>query len=250
MNQETQKIKEKLPSSTPVKKAVLFFLLIVVAIILYWGWGDRLSLDYLIKQETYLKEVQAESPLFVYLSAFFIYVMITGLSFPGAGILSLIYGWYFGLLPAIILLSFASTTGATVAFLLSRYYFRDFIQNKFSDYLKGFNEALKKEGAFYLFMLRLIPAVPFFMINIVMGLTPITAKTFWWVSQIGMLPGTIVYVYAGSTVPSLQQLKEQGAGGILNIQTLVAFTILGLFPFIIKKVINRKTVDSNEQKTN
>jgi uncharacterized membrane protein YdjX (TVP38/TMEM64 family) len=233
----------------PVKKVVMFLLLIVVTIFLYWCWGDKLSLDYLIKQEAFLKEAQAESPLAVYLGAFFIYVVITGLSFPGAGILSLIYGWYFGLLPAIILLSFASTTGATVAFLLSRYYFHDFIQNKFSDYLKGFNEALKKEGAFYLFMLRLIPAVPFFVINIVMGLTPITAKTFWWVSQIGMLPGTIVYVYAGSTVPSLEKLKEQGAGGILNIQTLIAFTVLGLFPLIIKKVLNQKIADSNVQET-
>ena len=118
------------------------------------------------------------------------------------------YGWYFGLAPAVILVSFASTSGATIAFLLSRYLFRDAIQTRFRDQLAKFNQALQREGAFYLFTLRLIPAVPFFVINVVMGLTPIRTLTFWWVSQVGMLAGTIVYVYAGSTIPSLAHLAD------------------------------------------
>jgi len=135
------------------------------------------------------------------------------------------------------LVSFASTAGATVAFLLSRYLFRDALQSRFGDRLAGFNAALESEGAFYLFTLRLIPAVPFFVINVVMGLTPLKTRTFWWVSQLGMLPGTVVYVSAGASVPSLQVLAERGVGGVLSPQLFAAFIALGLFPLIVKSVM-------------
>lgn len=203
----------------------------------YVQFGDRLSLESVAKQEAALRQYQADQPILVYGIAFAIYVAVTGLSLPGATALTLVYGWYFRLRPGVVLVSFASTLGATVSFLLSRYLFRDTIQSKFGERLETFNMALEREGAFYLFTLRLIPAVPFFVINVVMGLTPMRVSTYWWVSQIGMLPATIVYVYAGSSVPDLNTLAERGAGGILTPQLLVAFAILGLFPLVVKKIM-------------
>ena len=165
--------------------------------------------------------------------------------------MTLVIGWYFGFARGLILVSFASTAGATLAFLLSRYFLRDTIQNKFGDKLASFNESLKREGAFYLFSLRLIPAVPFFVINVVMGLTPVKTPTFWWVSQLGMLPGTAVFVYAGSQFPDLKTLAEKGPGGILTPQLIAAFVVLGLFPLVVKKLMAKlspSTASPNETK--
>lgn len=125
-----------------------------------------------------------------------------------------------------------------VAFLISRYLLRDWAQSKMRDRLAGINEAFEREGAFYLFTLRLVPAVQFFVINAVMGLTIIRASTFWWVSQIGMLPGTAAYVYAGSTVPSLTTLAKVGVGSVLSWQMVVAFAIIGVLPLAIKRIVS------------
>jgi uncharacterized membrane protein YdjX (TVP38/TMEM64 family) len=122
---------------------------------------------------------------------------------------------------------------------LTRYIFRDLVQNKFAARLTAINEAFEREGAFYLFSLRLIPAVPFFVINAVMGLTTISVWTFWWVSQLGMLPATFAYVYAGSSVPSLQTLESEGVGSVLKWQLLLAFVIIGLLPLVIKRILTR-----------
>ncbi len=157
--------------------------------------------------------------------------------------MSLVYAWFFGFASGLILISFASTAGATMAFLLSRYLFRDWIQSRYGERLATFNRALDEDGPLYLFMLRLVPLVPFFVINAVMGLTRIRATTFWWVSQLGMLPGTAVYVYAGSRIPDLQTLQANGIKAIFSpsqlTQITIAFALLGLFPLIVKKVTNR-----------
>ncbi|MCH8841029.1 MAG: TVP38/TMEM64 family protein, partial [Planctomycetes bacterium] len=162
---------------------------------------------------------------------------------PGATAMTLLVGWYFQFFPGVILVSFASTLGATIAFLLSRYLFREGIQHKFGDKLKSFNAALDREGALYLFTLRLVPLVPFFVINVVMGLTRIRTWTFWWVSQLGMLAGTTVFVYAGSSVPDLKTLSEQGAKAVFSpaqlTQLTIAFVLLGLFPLAVKFVMKR-----------
>jgi uncharacterized membrane protein YdjX (TVP38/TMEM64 family) len=227
------------------RKAQPFLKLLVLTTVLTaagWGsthYGDILTLDSLAQQEAELRDYQQQHPVLIYGLAFGVYVAVTGLSLPGAAVLSLVYAWYFGLGRAIVLISFASTTGATLAFLLSRYLLRDLIQNRFGEKLAAFNCNLEKEGAFYLFTLRLIPAVPFFVINVVMGLTPMKTATFWWVSQIGMFPGTIVFVYAGSSVPDLRTLAQKGASGILSPQLLGAFVVLGLFPLIAKKLVAR-----------
>ena len=221
-----------------IKLALLAVVVVVIAAG-YFFFGDTLTLENLAGREAELREYQNDFPLLVFGIAFLIYVGITGLSLPGATVLTLLFGWYFGSWRGLLLVSFASTTGATIAFFLSRYLFRETIQNRFGERLASFNESLKQEGAFYLFTLRLIPAVPFFVINVVMGLTPIRPRTYWWVSQLGMLPGTMVYVYAGSSVPNLSTLAEQGVGGILSPQLIVAFVLLGIFPLLVRKVMQR-----------
>ncbi len=221
MNESTREKPQNTPApgrkSTPVK-IIVFLLVAAAAVIGYWQFGDAITLENLADRETALREAKANAPWLVFGTGFLIYVLVTGLSLPGAAVLTIAAGWFFGLWQGTLLASFASTTGATLAFLFSRFLFRDTIQRRFGDRLRKFNAALEKEGPFYLFTLRLIPAVPFFVINIVMGLTPIRARTFWWVSQLGMLAGTIVFVYAGAAVPSLAELAERGIGGILTDQ--------------------------------
>ena len=220
------------------KKLAVLFVVVAVFGVAFWLFGDQLSLQKLAEREADFRSYQQRHPVLVYFVAFATYVVVAGLSLPGAAGMTLLNGWLFGMVPGVILVSFASTTGASVAFLLSRYLLRDVIQSKFGQRLQSFNEALRRKGAFYLFTLRLIPAVPFFVINVVMGLTPVRLGTYWWVSQIGMLPGTAVFVYAGSSVPDLQTLAQQGVGGILSPNVLIAFVLLGLFPLAVKKVMS------------
>ncbi|HUS40255.1 MAG TPA: TVP38/TMEM64 family protein [Pirellulales bacterium] len=237
MNEELESTAPR-PSRVWIKLVVLGIVAAAIAAGFYF-LGDSLSLENLAQQEKGLRQFQKDHPILVYAIAYLVYVTVTGLSLPGAAALTLVYGWYFGLLRGVILVSFASTSGATIAFLLSRYLFRDAIQNKFGDRLESFNRALEREGAFYLFTLRLIPAVPFFVINVVMGLTPVRVPTYWWVSQLGMLPGTIAFVFAGSTFPDLTTLAEKGAGGVITLPLIIAFVILGLFPLLVKKIMQR-----------
>jgi uncharacterized membrane protein YdjX (TVP38/TMEM64 family) len=217
--------------------------LLAIAAALFGGalyfFGDQLSLQTLVDREAAFERYRQDHPVLVYAVAFGIYVGATGLSLPGAWVLSLAFAWFFGFWRGLILVSFASTTGATIAFLFSRYVFRDAIQSRFGERLTNFNETLEREGAFYLFSLRIIPAVPFFVINLVMGLTPISVRTYWWVSQVGMLPGTCVYVFVGSQIPKATELAELGPSDILDWPILVAFVLLGVFPFVVRKVMSR-----------
>src|SRR6185436_11830167 len=141
-------------------------------------------------------------------------------------------GAIFGLLWGVVIVSFASSIGATLAFLASRFLLRDWVQGKFGDKLKAINEGVEKEGAFYLFALRLVPAFPFFVINLVMGLTPMRTRTFYWVSQLGMLAGTLVYVNAGTQLARITSVK-----GILSPGLLLSFVLLGIFPLLAKAVV-------------
>lgn len=222
----------------PTAKIALLLAVLAAACLLYWRFGHLLQLDDLAEREAQLKAFQSSSPVLVFGIALVVYVAVTGLSLPGAALLSLVIGWYFGFWRGLVLVSFASTMGATVAFLLSRYFFRDVVASRFGERLKAFDAALQREGGFYLFTLRLIPAVPFFVINAVMGLTKIRTWTFWWVSQLGMLPGTAVYIYAGSSVPDLQTLSEKGVQAVFTptqlTQITAAFALLGLFPLAVK----------------
>ncbi len=220
------------------KRIGLLALLVVVAFVGYWLLGDRLSMEYLATQESVLREYRQNYPFWAAIVAIAVYIAVAGFSLPGAAVLTLACGWYFGFWQGLLVVSFGSTGGATLAFLMTRYLLQGWIQRKFARRLESINDALDREGAYYLFTLRLIPAFPFFVINAVMGLTKIRAVTFWWVSQLGMLPGTAAYVYAGSTVPSLKQLAEEGVGKVISWQLLLAFAILGLLPLVIKRAMS------------
>ena len=241
MNQRDPNASSQPPSRSRIAKPLILLVLAAVAGVLLSQFGHYLRLDYLATKESQMRAFQSEHPILVYGIAFAVYVVVTGMSLPGAAALTLVFGWYFGFLPTLLLVSFASTAGATIAFLTSRYLFRDAVQTRFGSRLESFNQHLDEEGPFYLFTLRLIPLVPFFVINLVMGLTPMRAKTFWWVSQLGMLPGTAVYVYAGSRVPNLAELAEKGAGAVLSpsqlFQLTFAFALLGLFPIVAKRLL-------------
>ncbi|QDT27229.1 SNARE associated Golgi protein [Gimesia panareensis] len=217
-------------------RLVVFVTLAVVIGLGYYFSRDRLTLEYFATQESLWKQFASQHPVLIYLIAYLIYAGITGLSLPGAVPLTLTYGWFFGFWQGLILVSFASTTGATLAFLTSRYLFRASIESRYGEKFQQINQQFEKEGAFYLFFMRLVVAFPFFLINVVMGLTTIRTWTYWWVSQIGMLPGTAVFVYAGTSFPTLQKLSEQGATGILTPQLIVAFVLLGTFPLLINKI--------------
>ena len=241
----------------PVKsgwwKLGIFTIVAIVAAVLYTQFGSYLSLASLAEQESALREYQSQHPFLVFGIAFLVYVAVTGMSLPGAAALTLMYGWYFGFTEGLVLVSFASTLGATIAFLLSRYFFRDAIMSRFGERLEKFNESLEQEGAFYLFTLRLIPAVPFFIVNAVMGLTPLKTRTFWWVSQLGMLAGTAVFVYAGSSVPNLTTLADKGVNAAFSstqmMQLVAAFVLLGVFPLAARWAIKFWKKPTNHQPT-
>ena len=174
----------------------------------------------------------ASDPLLVAGSFFIAYVIVTGLSLPGAAVMSLGGGALFGLLWGTIIVSFASSIGATLAFLVSRFVLRDAVQTRFADRLSTINEGIEKNGAFYLFTLRLVPIFPFFLINLLMGLTPIRTVTFYAVSQIGMLAATVVFINAGTQLAQLERLSD-----VLSPTLLASFVLLGIFPLLAKKVV-------------
>jgi pyruvate/2-oxoglutarate dehydrogenase complex dihydrolipoamide dehydrogenase (E3) component/uncharacterized membrane protein YdjX (TVP38/TMEM64 family) len=214
-----------------MNKTKLIVLVVIAALIAAFFVLDLrqyVSLEYFQAKRAVIEAYFQAHPAETGLVFFAVYVAVTGLSLPGAAILTLVAGAIFGLLWGTVIVSFASSIGATLAFLASRYLLRDWVQAKFGDKLKPVNEGVAREGAFYLFALRLVPAFPFFVINLVMGLTPIKTRTFYWVSQVGMLAGTIVYVYAGT---QLGQFK-------ISVGLVSAFVLLGLFPLVAKKALD------------
>ena len=214
---------------------LIIALLFVVGVFAFFKFNlsSYLTLDYLKAQSAQFRNFYSQNPVLTIAAYMGVYIMITALSLPGAAIMTLAGGALFGLPVGIIVVSFASTVGATLAFLVSRFLLHDWVQRKFSSKLKVINEGFAKEGRFYLFTLRLIPAVPFFVINLVMGLLPISILSFYLTSQIGMLAGTIVYVNAGTALGNLNSLS-----GILSPELIGSFVLLGLFPLIAKKVLN------------
>jgi len=220
-------------------KAVVVAVLLAAFGYAFVEYRDELTLESVARHESELRQFERDHPVGVYVAAFLIYVLVTGLSIPGATVLTLTYAWFFGFWRALVVVSFASTAGATCAFLLSRYLLRDTVRRRFGERLRRFDAALEAEGPYYLFTLRLLPVVPFFVVNLVMGLTPIRVWTFWWVSQAGMLAGTCVYVYAGAAIPTADELVEHGVGGVLSPQLFVALGLLGLFPITVKKLMAR-----------
>ncbi|MEK6211345.1 MAG: FAD-dependent oxidoreductase [Pseudomonadota bacterium] len=217
---------------TKGKLLLIVLIAALIAAFIVFDLGQYFSLSYLKSQQAAIEELYRANPLQTVAAFFLIYVAATGLSLPGATILTLAAGAIFGLLWGTVIVSFASSIGATLAFLASRFLLRDSVQAKFGDKLKAINAGIDKDGAFYLFTLRLVPAFPFFVINLVMGLTSIKTRTFYWVSQLGMLAGTIVYVNAGTQIAQIES-----AAGILSPALIASFTLLGIFPLIAKKIV-------------
>lgn len=216
-----------------MKKALLV-LFAVSALVSYFVFdlGQYLSLENFKAQQAEILAAKNAHPL-IFIAGFFLtYVTITGLSIPGAAIMTLIAGALFGLVIGTVVVSFASTIGATLAFLGSRYVLRDWVQSKFGERLKAIDDGLAKDGAFYLFTLRLIPVFPFFVINLLMGLTRIRTWTFFWVSQLGMLAGTIVYVNAGTQISQVES-----TAGLLSPTLIGSFVLLALFPWAARGLL-------------
>ena len=212
------------------KSKLLVLAVIAAAITAFFVFDLKqyVSLDYFQAQRAAIEAQVQAYPLRTALLFFGAYVAVTGLSLPGAAIMTLIAGALFGLLWGTLIVSFASTLGATLAFLASRFLLRDWVQQRFGDRLRPINEGIAREGAFYLFALRLVPAFPFFVINLVMGLTPIRTSTYYWVSQLGMFAGTLVYVYAGTQLGAFK----------ISAGLLLAFALLGIFPLLAKKALD------------
>ncbi len=214
------------------KAAVALLIVVGVCAFRYFELGQYFSLDYLKASQGKFHQLY-ESHRFAVIAAYMgIYIVVTALSLPGAAVMTLAGGGLFGLYVGTVIISFASTIGATLACLVSRFLLRDWVQSKFGDQLTAINAGVEAEGAFYLFSLRLVPVFPFFVINLLMGLTRMRLFTFYWVSQIGMLAGTVVYVNAGRQLAKIDSLS-----GILSPGVLISFAVLGLFPFTVKRLL-------------
>ena len=227
-----------LPSIKPIgikpigiKRSALILLIATLAVAFFVLDLQRfLTLEALQQSQHDFAALKAQAPWSVAAVFFAVYVLATALSLPGATILTLAAGALFGLWSGLLLVSFASSLGATLAFLVSRFLLRDVVQQRFGDKLKALNAGVEKDGALYLFTLRLLPIFPFFLINLLMGLTPIKTRTFYWVSQVGMLTGTLVYVNAGTQLAQLQSLS-----GILSPKLIFSFVLLGVFPLLARR---------------
>lgn len=216
-----------------MKKAILLLILVgAIAAYFFFDLGQILTLENFKAQQAEIVSAKDANPL-LYVGGFFLlYVAVTGLSIPGAAIMSLVAGALFGVVLGSIIVSFASTIGATLAFLSSRYLLRDWVQGKFGERLRAIDDGLAKDGAFYLFTLRLIPVFPFFVINLLMGLTRIKTWTFFWVSQLGMLAATVVFVNAGTQISRIESTS-----GLLSPMLIASFGALALFPWAAKAIV-------------
>ncbi len=214
------------------KKIILLAAVVIVIIAAFPYAREYLTFEQIKESQAEFTGYYEQNRLLVITLYFLGYVGVTALSLPGALIMTLAAGALFGFIVGSILVSFASSIGATLAFLVARYLVGESLQRKYAAELKKFNEQMAKEGAFYLFALRLIPAVPFFLINILMALTRIRTVTFYWVSQLGMLAGTLVYVNAGTQIASIES-----PGDIVSAPLIGSFVLLAVVPLVAKKVV-------------
>lgn len=216
-----------------IKRISLFCVVAaLVGVYFFFDLGQYLTLAFVKTKQAEFASLYAEHTVLVIGGYFFLYVLVAALSVPGAVVMTLLGGGLFGFWVGLVVISFASTIGATLACLVARFILRDWVQGAFADKLAVINRGIETEGGFYLFTMRLIPAFPFFAINLVMGVTRMPLFTYYWVSQVGMLPGTAVYVNAGKELARIDTLS-----GILSPTLLASFALLGLFPLVIKKVM-------------
>lgn len=216
-------------------KRLLLLALLASVLIAYFGFdlGRHLNLETLKAQQSAIESWRAAQPRTAAGLAFVTYIIVTGLSLPGATLMSLAMGAVFGLFWGVILVSFASSIGATLAFLISRFLLHDWVQQHFGERLQAINAGIEKDGAFYLFTLRLVPLFPFFMVNLLMGLTPIKTRTYYLATQTGMLAANLVFINAGTQLAKIDSLSA-----IISPAVLASFGMLGLFPWFARKIAN------------
>ncbi|MCB2226071.1 MAG: TVP38/TMEM64 family protein [Desulfarculaceae bacterium] len=214
-----------------IKKLVILGL-VVAAVLAFWllDLGQYFSLSYVKDSRQAFQAYYHAHPALMLGGYFLVYVLVTAFSLPGAVVMTLAGGALFGFWETLLVVSFASSIGATLACFFARFVLGNWVQARFGDKLEAINRGVEREGAFYLFTLRLVPLFPFFVINLVMGLTKMPLRTFYWVSQLGMLPGTMVFTNAGKELGQIDSL-----GGILSPGLIISFVILGLFPLVVKK---------------
>ena len=219
----------------PDYKKLIIAGVIVLLIILFFSFNlqQYLTLGYLQQSRDTFQALYAEHIFLVLVSFFALYVVVVAINFPGAAVMTLAGGALFGFWAGLVLVSFASSIGATLACMVARYLFRDWTQSKLGNWYDKVNSGIEKEGSFYLFTMRLIPAIPFFVINLGMALTRMRLITFYWVSQVGMLPGTAVYVNAGRHLGQISRISD-----VLSPGLIISFVLLGIFPLAVKKIVN------------
>ena len=215
------------------KLGIIAVVVIAIVAVFASGVGDFLTLSYLKSAHSEALAYVAANPVVASLGFFCLYVVVTALSLPGAAIMTLAAGAIFGLLWGLVIVSFASTIGATLAMLMSRILLGDWVQSRFTAQLKSVNDGFHRDDAFYLFSIRMVPLFPFFIVNLVMGLTRIPVWQYYVVSQVGMLAGTVVYVFAGTQLAGIEAL-----GDILSPGLIIALSLLGLFPLLARKSID------------
>jgi uncharacterized membrane protein YdjX (TVP38/TMEM64 family) len=214
------------------KLALVTLFIIAVGLFFMLDLGQYLNLAYVKSKQEVINNYYALNPVKTGLIFFISYILITGISLPGAGIMTLAGGAIFGVVWGTILVSFGSVFGATIAFLIARYLFHDYIQHKFSHRLERINKGIREEGDLYLFTIRFVPIFPFFIVNTLMALTPIKTLNFAVVSQIGMLVPTIIFVNAGTQLARIESPSD-----VLSLELLLSFALLGLFPLVAKKIL-------------
>ena len=215
-----------------IKSFIIVFFLASIMAGFFFDIGQYLSFETIKEQHEKLILLIESNFIFYFILFFFIYIIVTAFALPFAAIKTVLAGALFGLIPGVILTSFASSIGSTLCFLMSRFVLRDFVQNKYTKYLDKINKGIKEDGIYYLFFLRLSPIFPFFIINLVFGLTKMKTMTFYVISQIGMLIGTVVFVNAGVQLSKISSMSD-----ILSFNLILSFILIGLVPLIIKKLI-------------
>ena len=223
-----------------IKIGLIIVIMLAIIAFFFYDVQQYATLDYIKAKQQNIFEYYKQNIFFVLVLFIFLYILVTALSLPVATFLTLLGGALFGFSTGLIIVSFASTIGATLAFLMARFLAQNYVQKYYKKQLSKINKKFKSEGAFYLFALRLVPVFPFFIINVVMGLMTIKTWTFYWVSQLGMLPGTIVYVYAGTQLAQIETFSD-----ITTPSMLIAFALLGLFPLIAKNFVQFMRKDKN-----
>ncbi len=216
------------------RNRIILIIVIAIGIALYFNYREYFSLAQLKNQQQAIIAYRDSNPIVTILLYGLLYIVITGFSLPGATILTLAGGALFGLFWGTVIVSFASTIGAVLAFWAARFLFRESLEQRFNEFLRTVNKGIAEEGNYYLFTLRLIPLFPFFLVNLVMGLTQMKASTFFWISQIGMLPGTLLYVNAGTQLATINTVSDIASPLIVG-----SFVLLGIFPLAAKKIIEQ-----------